>query len=285
MSLDCTRDHQTENWKSHKKKCKEAQSKRLYYVHMHGTVVRVYDDTGTVAVDLDLAMARIKLPHTAVQQEPCLLLLVVEGQHRAAVVAGRLVEEEGKAMDIVLGCLRVVSANLFMADQNITHPGHVHELMKHPAGLLQLARITSTAWSFWNDGRGMHGTDDEGAWYHLRQYLCVETPKENPRALEDPAFRRAIKAVDDAAAVKSWNVRVHGHFWIVGMEGNGTFLVPDSNRNMVYQCVGVRNAIWPMVEKIHGGRCVLMTITMIPWYGRLVYDGGRCMHAYSTARS
>jgi hypothetical protein len=88
----------------------------------------------------------------------------------------------------------------------------------------------------------------------------------------EPSLRLAYDAVDDVEAIKGWNVRVHGHFWVCGMDEEGTFLVPDSNRDMVYQCLGAKDAIYPKVERDFP-RPVQMSITMIPWYGRLVYDG------------
>ena len=221
------------------------------------------------AVDLDLTMDRLQLPLTAFKREPP----IKEGQHRADVENGCLVEAEGRPIDTVLSCTKVVAANVFMSDQNVEHIGHIHDLTETQEGFAKLAHITSTAWSFWSDGRGF-ASDGKGTYEHMKQYVCFDLPESNPDFLDDPVIVRSIKAVDDVAAAKSWNVRVHGQFWIVGMESDGTFLIPDNNRSMVFKCVGIRNPIWPMVLQNHGGRFPLMTVTMIPWYGRLVYDGG-----------
>jgi signal recognition particle subunit SEC65 len=64
-------------------------------------------------------------------------------------------------------------------------------------------------------------------------------------------------------------------FWIVGADENdgGTFLVSNVNRNTVYKVLGVRNSLFCMVEPTFGQQPIHMKLTMVPWYGRLVYDG------------
>jgi len=59
----------------------------------------------------------------------------------------------------------------------------------------------------------------------------------------------------------------HTHFLLYD-----TLEVPESNHGMVYKCVGMKDSIWPMVAGKHPG-LIQMTLTMIPGYGRLVYDG------------
>jgi hypothetical protein len=65
----------------------------------------------------------------------------------------------------------------------------------------------------------------------------------------------------------------HDDFWVVSMDDDGTLLVPDLKRNMVYKVLGVCNAIYPMLQS-RGGfrRPVLVRLTTIPFFGRLVYD-------------
>mgnify|MGYP005843175123 CR=1 FL=1 len=64
-------------------------------------------------------------------------------------------------------------------------------------------------------------------------------------------------------------------FWIVGADkiDGGTMLVSNINRSAVYKVFGIRNSLFHMVDPTYGMRPVLMKLTMIPWYGRLVYDG------------
>jgi hypothetical protein len=80
-------------------------------------------------------------------------------------------------------------------------------------------------------------------------------------------------AFDHVSAVKSWHIRVHGDFWIVGGDEHGTFLIPQKNEDMVYQCVGIATNLHQMIESRYGSRPMVWKVTLIPFYGRLVYDG------------
>jgi len=62
-------------------------------------------------------------------------------------------------------------------------------------------------------------------------------------------------------------------FWIVGSDGDGTYLVPKINPNTVYQTVGLTSNLHDLVRPKYGSTPCLYTVTMIPFYGRLVYDG------------
>ena len=78
------------------------------------------------------------------------------------------------------------------------------------------------------------------------------------------------KALDDVSAVGGWHIRVHGAFWVVGEsdgESSGTYLIPDSNQNMVFKVLGIRNHLYTLVKNRNPEyRPLKMIVTMVPWY-------------------
>ena len=91
-----------------------------------------------------------------------------------------------------------------------------------------------------------------------------------------PELPKTLEALDCIEAVAGWYIRIHGDFWVVGHDeegGTGTYIVPSGNQNMVYKILGIRNAHFQMIQRDFGDTPILMTMTLIPWYGRLLYDG------------
>jgi hypothetical protein len=85
----------------------------------------------------------------------------------------------------------------------------------------------------------------------------------------------AKDALQSPHAAGGWHVRVHGNFWIVGSSQHtgAAYLIPEDSKSMVYEVLGIRNALYPMIARGPFTRPVLMAATLIPWYGRLLYDG------------
>jgi hypothetical protein len=143
-------------------------------------------------------------------------------------------------------------------------------------GLLKINQLMAGAWTHWVDARPFH-TPENKSIYELLVQFFKDLPAVNNCTLEDmpSEFKKAEEALQHMTAVKGWHVRVHGDFWIVGADetDEGTFLVSNVNRNAVYKVLGVRNSLFRMIEPTFGHQPILMKLTMIPWYGRLVYDG------------
>jgi hypothetical protein len=85
--------------------------------------------------------------------------------------------------------------------------------------------------------------------------------------------------------MKSWHLGIHQDFWLVGRDYNGTYVVPDSNKDVVYKVVGIQNnanvaSSVPSKDKQQQQQHALTIIkipmrlrmTVFPWYGRLLYD-------------
>jgi hypothetical protein len=146
-------------------------------------------------------------------------------------------------------------------------------------GLMILNVLIGMGWSHWLKP-GMFRTPNNHGVYML---LCDLVRNHCEGLLHDDTTPSAAKRqghrpahggmLDNVQAFKGWNVRIHDDFWVVGMDDDGTLLVPDLNRNMVYKVLGVHNAIYPMLQSRGFGRPVLVRLTIIPFYGRLVYDG------------
>jgi hypothetical protein len=75
-------------------------------------------------------------------------------------------------------------------------------------------------------------------------------------------------------AAKSWGIRLHGTFYVVGLEsehGTGTYLIPTTNHDMVYLVVGRDKSIHDMIPNPES--CKAITATFLPYYSRLVLAG------------
>ena len=102
------------------------------------------------------------------------------------------------------------------------------------------------------------------------EYLKEQVPEHNPESVNDPTVQLMTKALDAVSAVGGWHIRVHGAFWVVGdvneEESSGTYLIPDSNQNMVFKVLGIRNNLYTLVKnKNPDYRPLKMIVTMVPW--------------------
>jgi hypothetical protein len=238
----------------------------------HGTVASTLAK-GRHYVDIDLIskdQKRINVKPANLHKEPP----ITTSKRRAACQGGSLVETEGRALSFALDSMRLCVATTFVCDEQVQTHEDIQELKESESGFLKQNRLTASAWSFWSDGRGFRTSNPKGVYEELREYIRVSLPESNG-GLETlksgfPSYQLVYDAVDDFEAIKGWNCRVTGDFYIVGGESEGTFLVPTTNLNAVYQCVGTKN---PIPFDGDYPRPVCMHLTMIPWYGRLVYDG------------
>lgn len=233
-----------------------------YLNGMHGCVAEDLNEAGRHVVDLDLLLEppkRLRIKPSNLRQEP-----PISSKRRADVAGGSLIEQEGRALSLLLDCMRLVTASFVEPELETTQD--IENLRLSPEGFAKQNHLTSTAWSFWREPNGYHGMHADGICGGLRDLVKNQLPEMNGglEALiaEKPEYKRCVEAVDDGEACQGWNVRVTGDFWIVGMDEGGTFLIPDGNRDVVYQCCGVKDPIYPKVA--HFGRPSLFRVTMIP---------------------
>ena len=145
----------------------------------------------------------------------------------------------------------------------------------------RLNYLLAIAWSHWE-----HSHKGNGVYVMAKHWIQKEWKRElarrpipiNPKeARTFVQYRDMVDfcgaSFDHIRAVKSWHIRVHGDFWIVGGDAKGTYLIPKHNEDMVYQCVGLTTSLHEMVKSSYGDRPMVWKVTLIPFYGRLVYDG------------
>ena len=180
---------------------------------------------------------------------------------------------------LILDVMRFLSAHLLHADRDVIDYTDIDRLRAQgPEGLMKLnkymAMLGRTGWIL----VGYYTPDQQGIYDLLKDWTKEQFEERDKAELanfsqdEIDMLRFLTDSMESPAGVQGWNVRIHGDFWVVGMDDEGTYLVPAENIKRVYQVLGVRNAIYPMVIRDFP-RPVLMTLTMIPFYGRLVYDG------------
>jgi hypothetical protein len=145
----------------------------------------------------------------------------------------------------------------------------------------RLSYLLTIAWSHWE-----HSHKGSGVCVMAKRWIQNEWKRELARRPipVDPKeaktfvqYREMVgfcgSSFDHIRAVKSWHIRVHGDFWIVGGDARGTYLIPKHNEDMVYQCIGLTSSLHEMVKSTYGDRPMVWKVTLIPFYGRLVYDG------------
>lgn len=236
--------------------------------------------------DLDTMLSRVSVKCNNLQLEPA--ILQSNEENRAGCTReGVLVETpHARAMSYLLDLVRFMIGSVFMQSNDINDMRDIDRLRQQQQhGLMRLNQFMGMGWSHWLDSGGfVVPSKIDGVYGHIVEYLKEQVPKHNPGSVNDPVVQLMTKALDDISAVGGWHVRVHGNFWIVGevddktLDKNGgnsgTYLIPDSNENMVFKVLGIRNHLFTLAKSTCPDyRPMKMVVTMVPWYGRLVYDG------------
>ena len=239
----------------------------------HGSIASPLD-SGRFGVDIDVDSQRRAIKPVNLRRE-------VEDDDLIVVQAvnGVLPEHpHGRAASYLLDLMRVNAAYHCSDDGEITQYDLERYRASPPFGLIKIAHLTSLGWSHWitetGDGLELGGRDSEGI-YEIMKLGHQQTLEQFPS--QDnilPELLFANEALESKHAAGGWHVRVHNNFWAVSEspEDGGCYLIPEGNKNMVYKVFGVRNALYPMVSR-HGTRPMLYSVTLIPWFGTLLYDG------------
>ena len=220
----CGRECQTEDWKKgHKEVCKQGRASKDIWDGMHGCVVSEADEEDMVTVDLDL-LPTGQASHVTVGIESLDREGKIMGTYRRAdVKGGSLVEGEGRSISMALSLTRFVTATqvkgLYEAFPSLREVEMLPSM--GPKGFMLQSDLTSTAWSTWGQARG---NDVKPTKELLREYLFDELLPCNPDWKKDKVMKDMVEAMDCPSAVLGWNCRVHGTFWVCGMDENGTYL-------------------------------------------------------------
>jgi hypothetical protein len=211
----------------------------------------------------------------------------------ASVLNGCLEESYGRPLCLLLDALRFLAAKELVGDENvhsINDIEHMHLGSNSNNDQERNKSMTTTstkrmnyflavAWSHWNDPGDISMFDIAKQWMREWQRELQRKPiPVDPRDAKEFVRHRKIvgfcgSAFDHVRAVKSWHVRIHGDFWVVGGDARGTYLIPQKNEDMVYQCVGLTKSLHETIQSKYGSQSMVWKVTLIPFYGRLVYDG------------
>jgi len=245
----------------------------------HGTIASNLDESDQYKIDLDTMLLRINAKRSNLNLEP--KVSPHNEKDRAGCTKGVLVESHGRAISHLLDLVRFMIGNVFMNNSDIHDMRDIDRLRRQGGshGLMRLNQFMGMGWTHWLDsGSFIVPSKKKGVYGHMVEYLKEQVPEHNPESVNDPTVQLMTKALDAVSAVGGWHIRVHGAFWVVGdvneEESSGTYLIPDSNQNMVFKVLGIRNNLYTLVKnKNPDYRPLKMIVTMVPWYGRLVYDG------------
>ena len=249
----------------------------------HGVVGLPIDpSTGRFPIDLDLPDALtsgsnssgIAVKPANLMREPPLPSDAEE--KRAQVTGGKLVEAQGRPMSFILDNIRFLVGFLFVEDPGIQSISDIDRLKD--VSMIQVNFLTATGWSHWVDCGAYENSGGKGIYLALKDWLQRQCIQNTPYAELDDGYKRIYDAIDDPSAVAGWNCRVHGDFWLCAdVEEGGTYCVLASNPRAVYQVVGMTQPLGRLIQHSYGeGSFVRHLITMVPWYGRLVFDGLIC---------
>mmetsp|Transcript_21302 Transcript_21302/g.32802 ORF Transcript_21302/g.32802 Transcript_21302/m.32802 type:complete len:597 (+) Transcript_21302:89-1879(+) len=168
---------------------------------------------------------------------------------------GCLTEAHAKAASFILTSMRNLISNTLKGEKDMN-------------------KLAAFAWTFWQtpDGKGVYPSlakfmKEDIVKLHGIEKLEMQMDAENPKG----AYQLTMDAVDDQRAVKGWNVRAHGEYWILGMNQDGTYLAPVSNIRSIYLVCGLRIPLGAQVAG-HFPRPPKFRITLLPWYGRIFHD-------------
>ncbi|CAB9508173.1 expressed unknown protein [Seminavis robusta] len=237
--------------------------------------------TGRYPVDFDLpgeASHRVMAKAANLKPEPYIPLKDDDEDrwspfHLANVKDGILEEAEGRPLCLLLDAIRFLVGNVVHRDPNLQNGLADIEKLRHQgqSGLERIHHYMQSAWSYWD--RHLVQDDDGGGEIRPSIYLLLlqffeELPAVNDMALVNmpPEFHVARAALYHRTAVEGWDTRIHADFWVL-------------NHHSVYKVFGLRNCLSQALKTFDNfnedsdGDPVLLTVTLLPWYGRLIYDG------------
>ncbi|KAG7362116.1 hypothetical protein IV203_025782 [Nitzschia inconspicua] len=205
----------------------------------------------------------------------------------ANVSNGCIEESYGRPLCLLLDTLRYLSAKELVGDKSIQsihdieqmHGGRNGSSDKGMAAITQMNYFLAVAWSHWSDlgEESMYEIAKKWITEWEREFKRTPIPVDPREANDIMRYRNMISfgvaAFDHVRAVKSWHMRIHGDFWIVGGDTNGSYLIPKRNEDMVYQCVGLTTCLHEAFQSRYGHKPMVCKVTLVPFYGRLVYDG------------
>lgn len=221
----------------------------------HGVIADVWDGK-SYPVDLDLPVISNDKVSDQQQQTIKVDILKKEGDAladlptRADVHQGCLDETTGRIAIFMLKTLRSVTDGICTNQLKLKEKSPLH------------------SWQYWEKVYPPYleflsrGILMKAKLSDLEQSIHPQNPKGT--------YKRVVEAVKSPQAAKSWNCRIEGQFWLVGMGPEGTMVVPVNNIRQVYCVVGYQKPLGALLGQMP--RPPKVQLTILPWYGRLIHD-------------
>mmetsp|Transcript_20395 Transcript_20395/g.30269 ORF Transcript_20395/g.30269 Transcript_20395/m.30269 type:complete len:582 (+) Transcript_20395:39-1784(+) len=249
------------------------------YNGRHGHIADVWDGT-TYPIDLDLPLSskpttatttdddkttnnnnkplRIKVANLREEGE---LINIPDPPGRIAVNSGCLPEDHGRICAFLFKTLRSVAE------------GVIHNNPQKKKKFAETAaekKSPFVCWQFWKDDVYPAYLEFMTRGILLKAKLADLEQSINPGKPKG-TYKTVVDAVKSKHAVASWNVRVEGQFYLVGMGPEGTMVIPVNNLRQVYCVVGYQKPLGALLGN-QMPRPPKVQLTLLPWYGRIIHD-------------
>jgi len=195
---------------------------------------------------------------------------------------GTLGEKEGRLFHNMLDYGRVIAANQCSPELKDNHEGeiqkHTIDSWRSAAGWSKLLGVSANMYTYWETPyvRGLASTSVSS----LLLQFCKE------QALEHSEWEACEKAVKSSGGCKRWTERMTGDFVVYSNTPDGSILSPYDDGSglpapfgdgtspaVLLKVLGIADSIADLVKRQSGQLPAVLNLTILPWKGRLVYDG------------
>jgi hypothetical protein len=189
---------------------------------------------------------------------------------QAGAEQGKLVREHGMTLSNLLDFF-VCSASAIVGERvPLTTTPEVNALRNSgPTELQRIALLTGKVYSYW-----FRAPAGAGVLSSVRQYL-KDNAEQSP---EEPLLHCFLRHVSPGGEAARWGApggRIHGRFWVMGerADGAGTTLLSEQPGGVSCVALGMANSIAGTLARGGLPLPLLMSLTLLPFMGRLVTDG------------
>jgi hypothetical protein len=174
-----------------------------------------------------------------------------------------------KALCFILDTIRYLVCVEYGVDYRVNQMSDIERLFASKQSA-KIHSLTTFGWSHWLKASNQFRTSPS-VLSTLQRFLIEDYPRLYHGNLPD-FYPLVLKALQDPACTQGWSRRITASFWVVGLssDGTGVYLIPDANHMTVYKVLHAQGAAELAKARMHP---VLLKLTILPWFGRLVTDG------------
>lgn len=174
-----------------------------------------------------------------------------------------------KALCFILDTIRYLVCVEYGGDYRVKQMSDIERLFASKQSA-KIHSLTTFGWSHWRKASNQFRTSPS-VLSTLQRFLTEDYPRLNHGNLPD-FYPLVLKALQDPAGTAGWSRRITASFWVVGRssDGTGIYLIPDANHMTVYKVLHAKGAA--ELAEAHQ-RPILLKLTILSWFGRLVTDG------------